>query len=198
MISEGRQFVLVTCVITLCSLIGKNPLPQKPQIPLQMHLRGSQCTCDIHAVDQESSIFTVFQRMHHGKLSLKCCKKILLQQCHIKDNILESRKLFHYRFKDGKNKILTLTFLLHEAWFTFWRNVNSQKNRSWLYENSQAVHEVPVHGLKMHWVHTKSRGLCFKETNSNHYTKLLQVRGSLVLKHSAKNTFEYREHNYLT
>lgn len=75
MISEGRQFVLVTCVITLCSLIGKNPLPQKPQIPLQMHLRGSQCTCDIHAVDQESSIFTVFQRMHHGKLSLKCCKK---------------------------------------------------------------------------------------------------------------------------
>jgi len=65
-------------------------------------------------------------------------------------NILESRKLFNYRFKDGQNKILTLTFLLHEAWFTLCRNVNSQKNRPWLYENHQAVHEVPLHGLKMH------------------------------------------------
>jgi len=29
MISEGRKFVLFTCVITLCSLIGRNPLPLK-------------------------------------------------------------------------------------------------------------------------------------------------------------------------
>jgi len=75
MISEGRQFMLVTCVMTLCSLIGRNPLPQKPQIPLQMHLRWSQCTCDIHGANQEYSIFTVLQRMNHGKLSLKYCKK---------------------------------------------------------------------------------------------------------------------------
>jgi hypothetical protein len=61
--------------MTLCSLIGRNLLPQKPQIPLQMHLRWSQCTCDIHGANQEYSIFTVLQRMNHGKLSLKYCKK---------------------------------------------------------------------------------------------------------------------------
>jgi len=75
MISEERQSVLITCVITVCSLIGRNLHPQKPQIPLQMHLRWSQCTCDIQAADKEFSIFTVFQRMHHGILSSKCCKK---------------------------------------------------------------------------------------------------------------------------
>lgn len=56
---------LVTCVMAMHSLTGVNPFPQKPQIPLQIHLRWSQCICDTHSVEQECSIFTVLQNMHH-------------------------------------------------------------------------------------------------------------------------------------
>jgi hypothetical protein len=150
MISARRQFVLITCVMTLCSLIGKNPLPQKSQIPLQMHLRWSQCTCDIHTVDQECSIFTVLHRMHHGKLSLKCKKYPSSTVPHKRSTYWRAENCLITGWKMEKNKILTLTFLLHEAWFTLCRNVNSQKKRSWLYENPQAVHAVPLHGLKIH------------------------------------------------
>jgi hypothetical protein len=42
-----------------------------------------------------------------------------------------------------------LTFYSDEAWYTLSGYVNSQNNRYWSTENPHAVHEVPLHDLKV-------------------------------------------------
>ena len=47
------------------------------------------------------------------------------------------------------------------AWVTVSRNLHSQSNRCWCYENPYAVHEVLLHDFQVQRVVEKSKAQCF-------------------------------------
>jgi hypothetical protein len=64
----------------------------------------------------------------------------------------EARIRYSGWFKESVFKRLIdpeLTFYTDKAWFTLCAYINSQNNRHWSTENPDALHEVPLHDLKL-------------------------------------------------
>lgn len=73
-------------------------------------------------------------------------------------------------------KIIKLVFFLHEAWFTFIKNVNNQNNWCWL------LQKFPCNSVCFPYIMlqcsecTQTTGpVLFEETNSKHYVKLILI-----------------------